>query len=187
MQEKENMIKILRESVAAVKDEDIVRMRDLSDRTVHTASIYQDPDNIAVAVIVYSLSKVLERKKYTQYREWPTFYNEYVKNMKRALLNLERDDIDGARINIKNIEKAINNLSGHFKIYVKEVFRKAQISKASRIYEHGISMEQTAKLLGITIWELAEYTGETGIGDVDLSITMPIRERIKQAQRIFEE
>ena len=47
-------------------------------------------------------------------------------------------------------------------------------------------MEQTAGLLGITIWELAEYAGQTGISDVNLSVTFPIRQRIKQAEEIFK-
>jgi len=47
-------------------------------------------------------------------------------------------------------------------------------------------MEQTAKLLGITIWELAEYAGQTGISDVNLTVTMPVEKRLKQAQEMFE-
>ena len=47
-------------------------------------------------------------------------------------------------------------------------------------------MEKTAKLLGISIWELAEYAGQTGISDVNLSITMPIKKRIKLAMEMFE-
>ena len=83
------------------------------------------------------------------------------------------------------IRKAIGNLSGRFKKYIQDVFKKAEINKASRIYEHGISMEATAKLLGISMWELAEYTGNTGIGDVDLGITMPEKQRIKIAMEMF--
>ena len=33
---------------------------------------------------------------------------------------------------------------------------------------------------------IAEYAGRTGIGDVNFGITMPIQERIKQAQEIFK-
>ena len=69
--------------------------------------------------------------------------------------------------------------------YIKDVFRKAEINKASRIYEHGISMQKTAELLGISIFELAEYAGSTGIGDVNLSITKDIGERIKIAKEIL--
>ena len=47
-------------------------------------------------------------------------------------------------------------------------------------------MEQTAKILGISVWELAEYAGQTGIADVNYAITMPIRERIKIAEGAFK-
>ena len=47
-------------------------------------------------------------------------------------------------------------------------------------------MEKTSKLLGITLWELAEYAGQTGIADVNLGVTMPIKQRIKLAEEIFE-
>ena len=66
MQEKENVIDILEKTKSAVEREDILLLKDLSNRTIHTASIYADSDNIAVAVAVYSLSKILERKKYRE-------------------------------------------------------------------------------------------------------------------------
>ena len=46
-------------------------------------------------------------------------------------------------------------------------------------------MEKTAKILGISLWELSEYTGRTGIADINLAVTMPIKERIKIAEGIF--
>lgn len=186
MIEKENVLWILKETKTAVEKEDVIKLKELSNHTIHTSSIQQDPDNVAVAVVIYSLSKIIERKKYTYYKEWPSFYKNYLKSIDSAIAALEKEDIENFRENINNIRKEINKLSGRFKKYIQDVFRKAEINKASRIYEHGISMEQTAKLLGITIWELAEYAGQTGISDVDLSITMPIKQRIKQALEIFE-
>ena len=46
-------------------------------------------------------------------------------------------------------------------------------------------MEKTSRLLGISIWELAEYAGQTGIADVNLSVTMPVKKRIKLAEDFF--
>jgi len=186
LNEKENILRILKEVKHAVKREDVVRLKQLSNQTIHTASIEQDADSITVAVIVYSLSKIIERKKYTNYVEWPSFYKSYVNNINKAITSLEKDDVEGFRNNIDKIRKDINNLSGRFKKYIQDVFRKAEINKASRLYEHGISMELTAGLLGITIWELAEYAGQTGISDVNLTITMPIEKRLKTAEDIFK-
>jgi hypothetical protein len=62
MQERENVIYILGKTREAIKYENIALIRELSNRTIHSASIYSDTDNIAVAVIVYVISKILERK-----------------------------------------------------------------------------------------------------------------------------
>ncbi len=99
---------------------------------------------------------------------------------------LEKNNINKFRFEIEHLRTSIQNLSGHLKDYISEVFRKAKINKASRIYEHGISMEKTAKILGISVWELAEYVGQTRVANVDLSITMPIKERIKLAEEMFK-
>jgi len=184
--EKENLLKILKQTRSAVSREDTIELKNLSNQTLHTASIAQDADSIAIAVIIYSLSKIIERKKYTYYKEWPAFRKVYTENIHNAIYNLENNRPEAFRKNIHSIRHEIGKLSGRFKKYIQDVFRKAEINKASRIYEHGISMEQTSKLLGITIWELAEYAGQTGISDVNLTVTLPIKQRLKYAEDIFK-
>ena len=184
--ERQNILDLLRKTLKAIKTEDVLTLSDLSSRTVHSISIYKDPDFVAIAVIVYALSKIIERKKYEAYKEWPAFFNRVVHDIENAIRALEKKEIKGFRNGLKDIRDAVNALSGHLKIYIQDVFRKAQINKASRIYEHGISAAVTAELLGITQFELAEYVGQTGIADVDLSITKPIKERLQFTRRLFE-
>lgn len=185
MQEKDNILRILRETKEAVRRNDNIRLKILSNQTIHTASIYRDTDNISVAVLVYALSKILERRNYQKYRNWPRFFKNFMLCIDRAISALEKGQDNYFHEQLTCVRKEINNLSGNLKKHVEDVFRKAEINKASRIYEHGISMEQTAKLLGISIWELAEYSGTTGIGDVNLSITLSPKQRIKIAEDIF--
>jgi predicted transcriptional regulator len=71
------------------------------------------------------------------------------------------------------------------KPYIQEVLRKASINKASKIYEHGISLGQTAQLLGITQWELSEYSGQTNVSDNDYNKTLDIKKRAKMALEFF--
>ena len=185
MQEKNNVLDILNKTKEALKKEDVVDLKDLSNRTIHTASISQDPDNIALAVIVYSLGKIIERKKYRGYRGWNGFYKTYTGSIERLIVAIKKDDEREIDNNLGRIRKSINSLSGHLKKYIQDVFRKASINKASRIYEHGISMEQTATLLGISMFELAEYAGSTGIADVNLAKTLDVKQRIKLAMEMF--
>ena len=71
------------------------------------------------------------------------------------------------------------------KSYIQDVFRKARINKASALYEHGISMEKTASLLGITMFELANYVGQREVAEVPEIKTIDVRSRIKLAMDMF--
>jgi hypothetical protein len=186
MEERGHILNILKEVKSSLKKQDYVRIKNLSNEVIHSSSIDQDPDIISIAVIIYSLSKLIERENYKDYKNWPKFYSSYINALENIIDNLQKNDINSLRKNTDAIRIIIDKLSGNLKIYISEVFRKARINKASRIYEHGISMEQTAKILGISVWELAEYAGQTGIADVNYAITMPIRERIKIAEGAFK-
>ena len=185
MEEKENILKILSETKEAIKNSDVPKLKSLSNQTTNTASLTQDLENITVAVIVYSLSKILERENYRKLPGWNSFYNTYMKAIDKAIFALEKNNEKSLTQNLELIRNAINKLSGKLKIYIQDVFRKASINKASRIYEHGISMEKTAKLLGITLFELANYSGQQNLPEVAPSKVLDVKSRIKLAMEMF--
>jgi len=186
MQEKENVLRILNETLVALKKEDTIKLKELSDQTVHTASISQDPDNIAVAVIVYSLSKIIERPGYRNQTGWNKLYNGLLVNIENSIVALKKGDDTHLAAHLEKVRKQIEGISSSLKRYIQDVFIKASINKASRIYEHGISMEKTAKLLGISQWELASYAAQKQMKDHDLSKTMTVKNRIKLAEEFFK-
>lgn len=184
-EERQNVLDILRKTRIALKTEDVMTLREASSRTIHSASIYKDTDSVAVAVIVYALSKIIERKKYTTYDGWLPFYKKVLFGINKGIEDLETKNFNQFRKDVMEIRSSINTISGNLKIYIQDVFREAEISRASRLYEHGISSAETAQLLGITQFELAEYIGKTGIADVDLGVTMPIKNRLNFARSLF--
>src|SRR5574343_360942 len=93
VQEVENIIDILEKAKKALKQEDIVLIKDLSNRTIHSSSIDQDPDNINIAVILYALSKILERTRYKEMEGWDKFEKTYTEAIDNALIALKRKDI----------------------------------------------------------------------------------------------
>ena len=141
--------------------------------------------DIAVAVIIYSLSKIVERKDYQKYPGWKKFYEMFMREILHTIDAIEANDEKKLKSHLMGIRKSIDKLSGKLKTYIQDVFRSASINKASRIYEHGVSMEKTASLLGVTMFELAEYAGKTGISDVPLAKTQGVKERLKVAEGIF--
>ena len=185
MKEVDNVLKILKETKSAFQANDSYKLKQLSNQTTNTASLTQDLDNIALAVIVYSLSKIVERENYRQLPGWKNFYSKINLFLDKSISDVEKNDYSSFKKDFKKIRANIENLSGKLKKYIKELFRNAEINKASRLHEHGISMEQTAKLLGVSMYELADYVGKTGIADVPESQTMSVKQRIKLAERFF--
>lgn len=185
-EEKENFLDILKKTKQAIKDEDTALLKELSDHTIHTASTVQDTDSILLAVIIYSLSKIIERKQYREMKGWNKFFSTFNLEVDRAINFLKKDNQDEFVKSLEGIRGSINSISGDLRAYIEDVFRKAQINKASKIYEHGISLETTAKLLGITIWELAGYTGQREITDGKFMKTENVKTRIKNAMEMFE-
>ncbi len=182
MEEVENVLRILEESKRFLKEGNAHELINISNQTIHSASISQDPDNIIVAVLVYSLGKILERPKYQEVDGWKDFYEGVSKNLQLSVKHLRKNEVNKCRLHLGRIRNSINGISGDLKDYIREVFRKAEINKAFKIYEHGISSERTAKLLGISLWDLSTYIGQSSISEAKLSISIPIKKRIEIAE-----
>ena len=185
MKEADNILRILKETKKALVENDSYSIKQLSNQTIHSATIYQDPDNIIVAVLVYALGKLVERENYREMDGWKDFYEEVMKNWDLAISYLENQEIEKFRLAIGRIRNSINKISTDLKDYIHDIFQKAEINKAFKIYEHGLSAEQTAEMLGISLWDLAAYIGQSSISESTVSDTVPIRERIKLVEYMF--
>ncbi|MFQ5531500.1 MAG: hypothetical protein ACE5ES_02690, partial [Candidatus Nanoarchaeia archaeon] len=88
---------------------------------------------------------------------------------------------------LESMRSEINKVSSNLKQYIKDVFHKASISNASKLYQNGISMGKTSELLGISRYELASFTGQRNISDEEakLCLTCSTKDRIKIAMEMF--
>src|SRR3989338_2111182 len=162
-----------------VKEEkDVVELKELSNHVIHNASIFQDEDSISIAILVYSLSKVIERKG----KELD--YNGILFFLNKAKDSLLKDGIDDYRGIIKKLFVVISDMDSKLKLYIGEVINQAQIKKGSKLYEHGISLARAAEILGVSQWELMFYIGKTKISDATEE-GVDVKERLKFARGLF--
>jgi len=183
---KKDILDILKGSLKAIRKNDIIELKDLSNHTIHNASIFQDPHSVSTAVLMYSLSKIFERSRYRDYDDWNLFYDTCISDLQMAALALSKDKEKEYEKYITDLLKVMNKLDSKLRVYIEEVFDRAKISKGSRLHEHGLSLGRTAKILGVSEWELMDYTGKTGIADVKLSLSKNIDERLKLARSLFK-
>jgi len=186
MEEKEHLIRVLKETRKALSTKNTLQLQKLSDRTIHSSSIYQHTDYIIIAIIIYSLSKIVARKDSLQIKNWDSFIIKVNSKLAHAIEALKKDNSSDFLENLKQARTEISNLSIDLKPYIQEVLRKASINKASKIYEHGISLGQTAKLLGLTHWELSEYIGQKSIAEEKQGKTLNTKVRAEMAMEFFK-
>ena len=185
MEEVENILQILQDARRFMEEDRAHDLKALSNRTIHSATILQDPDNIVVAVLVYSLGKIMERGHYRDMEGWTEFYGAVTKNLDLAAKALRKNDVDSARDSLGEIRNSLNKIEGNLSRYIKDVFAKAEINKAFKLYEHGLSSEQTARLLGVSLWDMASYIGQSNIGDAHASESLAVKKRVRIAEEIF--
>ena len=181
MKEGDNVLRIVREARVAFSEGNSYKLKMLSEQTIHTATISQDPDNVMIAVLVYSMGKIIERKGYQKIEGWEIIHKSILVNLDKMVKDLEAKNIEGFRNDVGQIRNSINKISGRLGEYIRDVFYKAEVNKAFKMYEHGLSSENTAKLLGISLWDLSSYIGQSNISESHLNITLPVKKRIKTA------
>lgn len=179
------MLKAMAEAKAAFLSLDSNKLKSVSDYTLHFAGIYQDPYSISVAVIVYSLAKIVERRKMRAYKQWDKFSRDVLDHLEKASNALRENNKKACLDNMKHILSSIGKLEAKFGEFVMEVIRKAKIKKGSAIYKHGLSAGRVAAMMGISPWELMEYLGQTKFADEMPMVTRTPHERMKEARRIF--
>lgn len=165
--------------ILKVKEEsDIVQMRELSNHVIHNASVFQDEDSISVAVLIYSLSKIIER----QQKELD--YNKLIGMVDECIAALKKNNDEAFSKSIKNIFTFIKGIDRKLRLYIHEVVNQAQIKKGCKLCEHGISVARSAEVLGISQWELMHYIGKTTLID-QFSDPVNVSRRLKIARSLF--
>ena len=179
---KRDILAVLNDLVEILKvkeESDIVEIKNLSNHVIHNASIFQDEDSISVAVLIYSLSKIIERK------QKDLDYNKVTSILNSCISYLKNNQDDLFRKYIKNIFNFIRTMDQKLKLYIHEVINQAQIKKGCKLCEHGISVARAAEVLGISQWELMHYIGKTTLID-QLSESVNVSKRLKIARSLFE-
>ena len=181
-----HIIDVIQQAKTALKEKDALKLKELSDQTAHASSVFQKDRYINIAVLLYALNKIVQRRHDYHIKDWPGFVKKVDKTFSDAIDALEKEKLGVCDKCLDRTKKAIESISKDLKPHMEELLRKAAINKAIKIHEHGPSKEKTAKLLGISQWELNEYAGQKmGKTDAKLSTTINTKQRVKMAMEFF--
>ncbi len=168
----------LTEILKAGEESDIIEIKKLSNRVTHDASIFQDEDSISAAVLIYALSKIIERKQ----KDFD--YGKIIGMVNSCISSLKNNQDEAFRKSVKDIFDFIRTLDQKLKMYIHEVINQAQIKKGCKLCEHGLSIARASEILGISQWELMHYIGKTTLVE-QFSGNVNASKRLKIARGLF--
>lgn len=171
---RQDILSVLRSALTAVKSHNMELLKELSDQTLHNASIYQDKDSISIGVLLYALSKTFAQMDEGKVED----------QLSRAENSLNRGDLEAYSKRVRELLDDVIKTDKDLNPYIQKVMDQAEIKKGSRMYEHGISLAQSADMLGVSQWEMMKYLGQTKIAD-SFEEEYPLNERIKHARSLF--
>ena len=183
---RKEIIVSLKESIAAIKKNDLASLINQSNQILSNTPIYQDKSSISLAVIIYAISKILSKKEYENYKHWPIFKSNLMKSLRSSQEFLERGDISSYYNRIKFIMEDLNAIEKDMGVFIEHVINSSKIKRASKIHLQGLSAGRTAEMLGISEWELLDYIGHSKeFTETPLNISKSVLDRLAYAKKIF--
>ena len=186
--ERAEAVRVLSGVITAFKKYDAEEIMALSDTIIHTASITQQQHVLQLAMVIYSIGKIIARGKIRRYPQdkWNTFVTITRNELDCTLTAINTNNFKAYSKCLLNIQQVIMTLDESFMSYVDHVINQAKLTKGTKIYEHGVSLKIVAELFGVTEWELMDYAGKTRMLDRD-SEPSDVPGRLDKARRFFNE
>lgn len=182
---KQDILWVLKNVLTAIDKDDIPSIKDFSNHVIHGASIFQERYIINTAVLVYSLSKILERERFVSSGKREEFKSIIRKVIKKMITALEKEDTEQFEDLCNVILRTIRKTDEKYTDYVQFVINKAKVKKAVKIYDHGISLSRVGEVLGVSPWEAMEYLGMTTVHE-HVKGGKKVKDRIKKAREAFK-
>ena len=180
---REEILNLLEQAKDALERGDIKELDELSNHTLHCTTIYGERDSIMIAVLLYALSKLLEKQREGQTEVSKELTSGMLKNIEASIKMLKNKQDKNFESLLKESLNLIKEFDKSYSSYVEEILEFGKVQKGTKIYEHGISLTEVAQLLGISKWELMKKIGERKF--VEYGKRIPPSERLKKARRLL--
>src|SRR3989344_9588914 len=92
--ELEHRISVLKMAREALVEGNSTKLKELSNQTIHCACTIQDAGSITFAVVIYSLSKLIEKRDYMKIKNWNSFVKKMSAYMNLSVLALSENRND---------------------------------------------------------------------------------------------
>jgi len=185
---REDILSVLVNVKKHFNKDDAQSVLEWSDRIIHSMSVYQDARTITLAIVAYSLGKVLGNRKLRQHaKAWSEFKTRVNQDLSLAIKSVEQNEWKKYASVLRDLIRAVASIDYNFSDYLNFIITGAKVKKGSAMHRHGISLSRVAEVLGISLWELMEYTGKKKLFDDIKDDGVSVSTRYNKAKLLFKE
>ncbi len=166
----------------AFKARDSFKLREIADDAIKEAVVKYDKDLARIAVLAYSLSKILSKLHFRKREEWHRFEKEMERELAIFVGEVKRGETREACERMIELIRSIDESAGN---YARNLVEKAKVKMASTAYALGLSLESAANLTEANKYELMRYIGITKVHDRPYSETISPSERYSLLRRVL--
>lgn len=174
---KEDLSETLFKARTVLYVNDLDELKKVSNTIIHNASVFQDEFSIDVAVVLYAMSKILAKQ--------PHLREDFYQRIKHAEELLNEEQYKAFHHALHQLLCKIKEVDSKVPMYARHVISEAKVKKGSKLFYHGISIAQSACVLGISQWELYDYIGKVGIEDDGSDAVTNMKKRVSYAKGLI--
>ena len=169
----------LKEVARLFKQNRVLELRGLSNRLVREAAMEENYAKAELGVIAYALHKLETKEHIAKSQKWRAVKQIISVDLERAEYAASQNDIKLLMQKLKSIIKHIRDTDSELGNFAQNIYEKAKVKQASLAYSYGLSIAQSADLMGADKKDLQSYVGFTKMSDED-SEQKSILTRVKE-------
>lgn len=162
---------------------DIPGLKRLSAECARDAFVLEQKSLVDLSLLAYALAKLSQKHYIVESSEWKSFSRKINTGLKQCAGLLQGKSFEEARQAIHSLLASVQGLSSHLGRFAKSVVDQGRLKAAAQMYAHGASLGAASQFAGADKREVAAYVGRTRIPDK--YDTLPLRERIENARKVF--
>ncbi|MBI4399121.1 hypothetical protein HY570_00075 [Candidatus Micrarchaeota archaeon] len=176
---------IINDIYDAFIDVEIRALRKISNDCITEYSIEHSYDLFLLSLISYSIAKLLEKPHYWKDKTRATLAGKADKALQRSIIFAKEKNQEGFTNSLNQVIQEMTQADVQDKRFVRDMFEKARVKAAARLYAQGISLGAASELTQIDKRDILEYAGKTMMFD-KFGKTKKMKERLRDVRRIFK-
>lgn len=174
-------LSVIEKAIRFLNTKQFAEIERISNQTIHNSSINQDVVSTSISKLIYGIHKI-EQASFQKSIPFPS--EKFVIELTKLHTYLERGQISAYEKELDKTMIVIEEIAHEFHLH--NLINRAGVKKGKKLYEHGISIAQAAKTMGVSQWELYDYVGKSTLNDTIDDIDKRVAKRLMYTEKIFD-